>query len=58
MLKNEQDDLKKKRMDNLNELLQYNKQNCFQKNGTKPHFGTYKKKINSAANDFAVYKKK
>ena len=45
-------------MDNLNELFQYKKQNCFQKNEIKSYFGTYEKKINFAANDFAVYMRK
>ena len=57
MLKNEQESLKR-RMDDLNQLLQHKKQNCFQRNDTKPHFGIHEKRLNSSANEFTIYKKR
>ena len=55
MFKKEQSDLKRK-MDNLNELIQHKKQNCFQRNESKPHRGTHEKKLNLSSNDLLFIK--
>ena len=57
LFKKEQSDLKR-RMNCLNELLQYKKQNCFQRNDSKPHFGIHEKMLNSSANEFTIYKRR
>ena len=57
MFKREQGDLIM-RMDNLNELFQHKKQNWFQRNKSKPHFGMHEIRLNSSANEFTIYKRR
>ena len=57
MFKREQGDLIM-RMDNLNDLFQHKKQNWFQKNKSKPHFGMHEIRLNSSANEFTIYKRR
>ena len=56
ILKNEQNCLKR-RMNDLGQWLQHQKQNYFQRNVKKSHFSTHQNKLNYHANDFTIYRR-